>query len=281
MTENYELQWNQFEKHVSNTFKKLRTEEYLYDVTLIGDDMVQINAHKLVMSASSEYFKNIFHQKKDIHPLICLAGLHSQQIRMILDFMYDGQVSLPHTEAEEFLEFAQKFKIEGLLAPLDREDKEIIQNNELSTKNEVLEPPSKDVDFEENQEEGMADQTVSDVSMLKNLLDVALEENVQVDEYDSKTEISDREDSSDTLSELISKKHEKEIDQKLDVESKILETKDGFQCYFCQKILPQKWRIRRHLDTHTVQEFNCYQCKKPYKNLTSYQTHIYRSHKSN
>ena len=59
-SEKFSLKWNDFDLNVSKSFDKLRNEEYLHDVTLVGDDHTQISAHKLVLSACSEYFKEVF-----------------------------------------------------------------------------------------------------------------------------------------------------------------------------------------------------------------------------
>ena len=54
MSEKFCLKWNDFDSNVSKSFGKLRNEEYLHDVTLVGDDYTQLAAHKLVLSACSE-----------------------------------------------------------------------------------------------------------------------------------------------------------------------------------------------------------------------------------
>ena len=57
MAEKISLKWNDFYFNVSKSFRELRHEEYLQDVTLVSDDNTQISAHKLVLSACSEHFK--------------------------------------------------------------------------------------------------------------------------------------------------------------------------------------------------------------------------------
>ena len=59
MSEKFNFKWNDFHSNVSKSFSLLRNEEYFHDVTLVGDDHRQISAHKLVLSASSEYFTDI------------------------------------------------------------------------------------------------------------------------------------------------------------------------------------------------------------------------------
>ena len=67
MPEKFDLKWNDFHSNVSKSFGLLRNEDYLHDVTLVSDDYKQVTAHKLVLSACSEYFKNIFrNNRKDL-----------------------------------------------------------------------------------------------------------------------------------------------------------------------------------------------------------------------
>ena len=47
MSEKFCLKWNDFQTNVSNTFRKLRTSDNFYDVTLVSDDQQQISAHKV------------------------------------------------------------------------------------------------------------------------------------------------------------------------------------------------------------------------------------------
>ena len=95
MDEKFCLKWNDFDSNVSKSFGLLRNEGYLHDVTLVGDDNKQVSAHKLVLSASSEYFKNIFkNNNKHAHPLICLDGIVSEDLGNIMDYIYNGEVKI-------------------------------------------------------------------------------------------------------------------------------------------------------------------------------------------
>ena len=60
MSEKFCLKWNDFNSNVSKSFSILRNAKYLHDVTLVSDDHGKVEAHKLVLSACSEYFRDIF-----------------------------------------------------------------------------------------------------------------------------------------------------------------------------------------------------------------------------
>ena len=68
MSEKFCLKWNDFDSNVCKSFGILRNEEYLQDVTLVSDDHKKVVAHKLVLSACSEYFRDIFKNNPHKHP---------------------------------------------------------------------------------------------------------------------------------------------------------------------------------------------------------------------
>ena len=74
MSEKFNLKWNDFHSNVSQTFVSLRKEDYLHDVKLVTDDNHQVSAHKLVLSACSEYFQSIFRNNEQQNMMLCLAG---------------------------------------------------------------------------------------------------------------------------------------------------------------------------------------------------------------
>ena len=114
MSEKFSLKWNDFQSNASNSFGALRSEEYLHDVTLVSDDQHQVTAHKLVLAASSDYFKSIF-KNKISNPFLCLEGISSADLTNILDYIYNGEVQIYQEHLDRFLTVAQRFKLEGLL----------------------------------------------------------------------------------------------------------------------------------------------------------------------
>ena len=92
MSEKFSLKWNDFQSNVCNSFSLLRNEDYLHDVTIVTDDNEQTVGHKLVLSACSEYFKSIFKKNKHSHPLVCIEGVSSKDVRKVMDYIYNGEV---------------------------------------------------------------------------------------------------------------------------------------------------------------------------------------------
>ena len=122
MSEKFCLKWNDFYTNVSKSFGVLRNEDYLQDVTIVTDDNEQVAAHKLVLSACSEYFKNIFKKNKSPNLLLCIEGINSDDFGNVLDYIYNGEVQILQENLDRFLEVAQRFKLEGLQLKKEEDD---------------------------------------------------------------------------------------------------------------------------------------------------------------
>merc|ERR1712133_133652 len=122
MDDKFSLSWNDFQHNISKTFGNLRGSAFYHDVTMVGDDHKQISAHKIVLSASSEYFDEIL--KSNIHPnpMLCFDGIDSKDLNNVLDYMYNGELKIYQKDLKRFMKIAQRFRLEGLLVPQDQEE---------------------------------------------------------------------------------------------------------------------------------------------------------------
>ena len=151
MGEMFCLKWNDFSSNASRAFGRLRSEDFLQDVTLVGDDNCQVAAHKLVLSACSEYFKNIFKNNNHTHLLLCLEGVTSKEIKNILDYIYNGEVNIFQEELDRFLSVAQRLKLEGLLGKEDKEEHSSDEVNQIFPPLKEQSPPNvKHEKYEQN-----------------------------------------------------------------------------------------------------------------------------------
>jgi len=111
--EKFCLRWNDFETNISTAFRDLREDKDFFDVTLACDDQ-QIQAHKVILSACSPFFRQILHQNTHPHPLIYLRGVKFMDIQSVLNFMYHGEVNVAQEELNTFLSVAEDLKVKGL-----------------------------------------------------------------------------------------------------------------------------------------------------------------------
>nr|XP_040565429.1 longitudinals lacking protein, isoforms H/M/V-like isoform X8 [Lepeophtheirus salmonis] len=113
-SDNFCLRWNDFESNVSSSFRELREENDLFDVTLVTDSEKEFKAHKVILSACSSFFKGILRRMGSPSPLIYLRGIGSSDLAAILDFMYNGEVNVAQEELNSFLSVAEDLRIKGL-----------------------------------------------------------------------------------------------------------------------------------------------------------------------
>ena len=107
------LKYNDFQEHISGSFGSLRTELDFTDVTLASEDGQYVEAHKVVLAASSLFFQNLLKQIKHQQPFIYMRGMRSEDLVAIVDFMYHGEVSIHQDNVDNFICIAEELKIKG------------------------------------------------------------------------------------------------------------------------------------------------------------------------
>jgi len=112
-TEKFCLRWNDFESNISIAFRELREEKDFFDVTLACDDN-QIQAHKVILSACSPFFRNVLRRNPHQHPLLYLKGVKYSELMSVLNFMYMGEVNVAQEELNSFLAVAEDLRVKGL-----------------------------------------------------------------------------------------------------------------------------------------------------------------------
>jgi len=112
-SEKFCLRWNDFESNISVAFRELREEKDFFDVTLACDDS-QIQAHKVILSACSPFFRNVLRRNPHQHPLLYLKGVKYSELMSVLNFMYMGEVNVAQEELNSFLSVAEDLRVKGL-----------------------------------------------------------------------------------------------------------------------------------------------------------------------
>jgi len=129
--EKFCLKWNDFETNISVAFRELREDKDFFDVTLACDDD-QIQAHKVILSACSPFFRTILKRNRHEHPLLYLKGVKYIDLMAVLNFMYHGEVNVAQEELNSFLAIAEDLKVKGLTQN---------KSEETSRKQNVLQTP--------------------------------------------------------------------------------------------------------------------------------------------
>jgi len=138
-SEKFCLRWNDFERNISGAFRELREDKDFFDVTLACDDD-QIQAHKVILSACSPFFRTILRRNRHEHPLLFLKGVKYVDLVSVLNFMYHGEVNVAQEELNSFLAVAEDLKVKGLTQ--NNADSNVISKPE-APKPRLRDPPER------------------------------------------------------------------------------------------------------------------------------------------
>ena len=236
-SEKFCLKWEDFSGNVSNSFFKLRQKNSLYDVTLVSNDHQQVSAHKLVLSACSEVFSNIFNSNSSSNMMLYLDCVDVKEIKFMLDYIYQGEVQIHQEYLDRFLEIATKFKLSGLLSD-GKEEEEVNETHCETEENEILYFKSDD-EVSKNEKKIYKERSVRPIS---RHFDVNIS---SVAELDQKFE------------ELIEK-----------------EVGGPFKCTVCEKKINNKKDMKRHLETHlSGLSYECSKCGRSFRSSNSLRKH--------
>lgn len=112
-TEQFSLRWNNFHSNLTTGFHDLLEAEDLVDVTLAAEGQF-LQAHKIVLSVCSPYFKQLFKVNPCKHPIVILKDVGHSDLKDILEFMYLGEVNVLRENLTTFLKTAELLQVKGL-----------------------------------------------------------------------------------------------------------------------------------------------------------------------
>ncbi|XP_062539463.1 protein abrupt isoform X3 [Armigeres subalbatus] len=111
----FALCWNNFADNIATGFQNLYDRGDLVDVTIACDGKL-LKAHKIVLAICSPYFQEMFVSNPCKHPIIVLKDVSVNVMQELLQFMYQGEVNVKHSELQSFMKIAETLQIKGLTA---------------------------------------------------------------------------------------------------------------------------------------------------------------------
>ena len=252
--ETFCLKWNEFEVNIRESFKELRDGHNHFDVTLATDDGNQIKAHKIILSAGSTFFSEIFKNIKHQNPFIYLKGIKRVELEHIIDFLYNGEANIGQEELNNFLETAQELGVKGLLSN-GKDEKERKQEIDIT-----------DVKIRSKEISGSCN---------------ASSENVVVSLVDFE---DDFEHNHSDLVQAPQNNYQLDPNQDLDfqIETMLMKNGGAWQCKVCGKTTNQKRDLKRHAEMHIdgVSHLSGF-CNKTFPTRNSLRMHKQRKHNIN
>lgn len=112
-TQYFSLRWNNHPVNLVSVFTGLYQAESLVDVSLAAEGK-HLQAHKVVLSACSDYFQTLFAANPCRHPIVILKDVSFEDLQTVVKFMYHGIVNVSSDKLPAVLKTADTLQIKGL-----------------------------------------------------------------------------------------------------------------------------------------------------------------------
>ena len=243
------LSWDNFQNNAQHTFRNLRNDPHFTDVTLVCRDYEHIQAHKVILSSCSPFFKHILVKSPHKHPLLFLNGVNSNDLQSLLQFMYSGEAQVEDEHLAQFLFTASELKIEGLT-----------RIDDISTTASTNDIECNDTDISRHinnlgESEGMKNKIISDIEDKKSMEETEIHLSPDMFEQDIEEEI------------------------KNSCGEENIKEKEGAQCDICDKQFVNKYVVKKHNNSvHEGLRFLCDHCDFLSSSKENVRSHITRMH---
>ena len=239
------LNWTFFEENVKGFLNELRDDKDFFDVIIACEGDFQVDAHKIVLSMGSRFFREIIKKSRNKNTFIFLKGINQTQLKNLMNFLYYGEAKLERDDLNEFFKISKELRIKGL---------ESYQEESES----LIDPAARDDSILEEIETPEDDSPKSDEFAFTPL---ALEDGSFLDN----SEQNERQDDS-----II--KHEEIVDIDRNEVTRILA--DSLICSICQKQSASKKALAVHIiNNHSQRIFDCENCGKSGMRKMTFKNH--------
>lgn len=271
----FSLGWNNFEESLANSLSSLRKEEHLFDVTFVTDDEKLVKAHKLVLSACSTFFQNLFKKSpgtQNQDSLIYSCGIESRNLNSIIEYIYNGKVKVREDEVDSFIFIAQKLKIKGLMTDVETEHK-----------HEKTIVTSDKIDYREEHSNSVKTIEQSEIIIKSDTVKIKNESKPKL----PKGNIS-KQNKNTSIYKSLNSAEAKDFSLGQEFRFKILnemimKNKDNtWGCMQCGKKCNTRSAINSHVEFHIEgQSYECGMCFKKFKTSSSLSGHVAKCLKKN
>jgi len=143
-TDDLMVRWEDHHKSFFELAEDLCHQEQFIDVTISCGDH-NFPAHKLILSVCSPYFKNLFLRNPCKHPIVVLKDVHFKYMKLLLIFMYRGEVAVPQEDLSGLLKVSRSLQVRGLaemgspappISPRKRYLSEMMADSDIESRDE-------------------------------------------------------------------------------------------------------------------------------------------------
>ena len=118
------------------TFGDLFRNKILTDVTLLCEDRFKIEAHRVVLCAGSNFFREFFTSNTNDNLILYMRGIPKHHLMPLVQFLYCGETTVPNKQVQEILNLAKELEISTLDEDKLKEENE--PNCEVNQKPNLL-----------------------------------------------------------------------------------------------------------------------------------------------
>ncbi|XP_017781111.1 PREDICTED: protein abrupt-like isoform X1 [Nicrophorus vespilloides] len=291
-TEQFSLRWNNFHSNLTTGFHDLLEAADMVDVTLAVEGQF-LQAHKIVLSICSPYFKQMFKINPCQHPIVILKDITHDNLKDILEFMYLGEVNVMRENLPSFLRTAELLQVKGLTgddsqseSSSKREEKAALTDDEPEY-NQLIE--SDGVNFTSSPKPSTKRQRspMYTPTLKKSKSDSkSVKENCNENERHEllpniKSEMSLECEDKDQMNKLYPEGVFNADANPHENGKSVVLNRNGYKCGKCLKMFSRRDHLRTHeknIHGEDVGPFACTICSQLYKNSESLRKHIAKFH---
>lgn len=282
--ENFNVSYDEFHENIGGSLLALQKGSTFVDVSLACLDG-HVQAHKVILAASSQFFQTILNEVSSKDLVIYLKGVKVKYLTYLIDFIYNGNVDVPPSDLQKFLDLGQELKVKGLVEKNKKGGVNAVKNEtiksvefspvvkEIETESEIAQDP-----FDPLQDDTIyyEDYSIGFESYLEpgnELGDIAAVREKLLDPSSDLTFSQEKLDQNRFLSHLLS------IMQKTS-----LKGPKGYQwsCLVCGKVYPQRNHLQEHVESKHVKgvRHSCSLCSQEFTQSKHLKFHVKTFHES-
>merc|ERR1712129_522580 len=240
-----------FHSQIKSALKCLLFKDTFTDVTFISEDLAQIPAHKIILSSLSSALGAILSTAPQSQPVLYLRGVKEVEMKLLLHFLYEGEVSMHQEQLQNFLKIVKEL---GVTGDFDHCESDGVIKNERTASD-------------------LIDQTIQEAQGEFEILDPSFT-----------TDLNDDEENMQKVTiklnafEMQENKEEEKVKYTNDIKLKEV-SKINQNCQHCSMTFTLKKQLFKHIDgEHKGLEYNCTKCEYSNKKWENLRFHIRKVH---
>ncbi|XP_031770575.2 protein abrupt isoform X1 [Galleria mellonella] len=289
----FSLRWHNHQNSVIGALGRMLSTGSLTDVTLNASG-TSLKAHRLVLASCSQYFAQLFKElEAENNTVVVVLGCEATELRLLLTFMYTGEVTASKKVLPSLLRLAQTLKVSGLtdadtnstLTPTETESTEETSPINLENKRELNQYPNianesiiinenSDSNSKLNYEDLTSPQDAGEANLINDNADFIREKDrlSKLDQivqnlYSTHKIGSPAISTAQTISNLAP---QDSYDRKWRMNSSV--------CTICNKRLSNQYNLRVHMETHAGRRHACRACSHVSRSRDALRKHVAYRH---